>query len=133
MNSKPLYVLVASALQAYENCQNMENLTPWESIWLDRLEKELPAFLPSGSGFDAGSTLDIDVSSPEKLVFLTSFHHMNEHGSYDVWTDHKITVKPSLVHGFILSVSGSNRNDIKSYIHETFNYLLHNSFAWKPV
>jgi hypothetical protein len=81
-------------------------------------------YLPSGSGFDAGTTLDEGASSPDKLVFDTSFHHMDEHGGYDGWTEHKVIVTPSLAHGCDLRVTGRDRNDIKSYIGETFAHAL---------
>ena len=49
---------------------------------------------------------------------------MNDAGSYDGWTDHVITVRPSLAFGFELKISGPNRNDIKEYIHDTFDTAL---------
>lgn len=75
--------------------------------------------LPHGSGFDAGSQLDTRASNPERLVFLTSFHHMDENGTYDGWTDHTVTVRPSFT-GFDVKVSGRDRNDIRDYIAELF-------------
>ena len=84
---------------------------------LDRLAE----FLPSGSGFDSGTTLDVDQSSPEKLVFDTSFHAMNEYGYYDGWTDHTVTAQPSFVLGLIIcEPANDNPLDIMEYVAETF-------------
>ena len=81
--------------------------------------------LPSGSGFDNGTRLNLDKSSDSKLVFETSFHHMNEHGYYK-WTEHTVTVRPSF-NGRDIQVSGRNLclfNDIKDYIAECFDCCL---------
>jgi hypothetical protein len=77
--------------------------------------------MPHGSGFDGGTQFDYVASHSEKLVFNTSFHHMDEHGCYGGWTDHIVTVVPSLSSpGFNLKISGRNRNDIKELIHQSF-------------
>jgi hypothetical protein len=88
---------------------------------LERSEERLARLMetaPSGSGFDAGTQIDEDRS--DTLVFTTAFHHMNEGGYYDGWTEHTVRVKPSLAWGFDLTVSGRDRNDIKDYIADTF-------------
>ena len=76
-------------------------------------------YLPSGSGFNNGTQLNLDKSSASKLVFETSFHHMSEHGYYTKWTDHTVTVRPAF-QGLDIRVSGRNHNDIKDYIAECF-------------
>ncbi len=80
--------------------------------------------LPSGSGFNNGTNLDFDKSNPERLVFITAFHHMNGGGFYDGWTHHEVIVTPSLNTDFHLRVTGRNRNDIKDYIAETYHSCL---------
>ena len=122
--------LTASALSALHNCRKRDVKSEWESIWESRLETELANLLPSGSGFDCGTKLDIEASKPNRLVFITSFHHMDEHGGYDGWTEHKIIVTPSLVYGFELRVTGKNRNDIKDYIAEVMHGALSVKASW---
>lgn len=79
---------------------------------------------PSGSGFDAGTTIELHLCDGNKLVFKTSFHHMNTHGYYDGWTDHYVTVRPDMMSGIQLTITGKDRNQIKDYIHEVFyNWL----------
>ena len=120
--ARPLYQELASTLDAYKRCQQTGN-TEWEQKHLTRLrELELNA-LPRGGGIDPGVKIDLDASTPNKLVLTTSFHHMTE-GMYNGWTDHTITVRPSLIHGFTLTIIGSNRNDIKEYLHEVFQDCL---------
>ena len=133
--------LAALALSALHNCRKRDvesdrlcgdspPASLWESIWESRLETELANLLPSGSGFDCGTKLDIEASKPNRLVFITSFHHMDEHGGYDGWTEHKIIVTPSLVYGFELRVTGKDRNDIKDYIAEVMHGALSVKASW---
>lgn len=79
----------------------------------------LNQYLPSGSGFDSGTVLNLDKSTPQKLVFDTSFHHMSEHGFYTRWTDHTVTIRPEF-RGWDIRVSGRDHNGIKDYIAECF-------------
>ena len=91
---------------------------------MDCLER-LTDFLPSGSGFDSGTTIDVGLSTPEKLVFHTSFHAMDSHGSYDGWTDHQITARPSFVLGIVIDEpDDDNPIDIAEYVAETFSESL---------
>jgi len=63
-------------------------------------------------------------STPEHLVFHCSYHHMNENGYYDGWTDHIVHVTPSLIHGFRLRITGTNRNGIKDYLVDIYRTWL---------
>lgn len=117
-----LYVKIARLLQARINC--------WENNNREWFEKHTQALikleenLPRGSGFDCGTKIFIDACTAEKIVFKTSFHHMNNSGYYDGWTYHNVIVKPSLSFGFTLSISGKDKNDIKDYIADIFNEAL---------
>lgn len=77
---------------------------------------------PSGSGIDRGVVFS-SFSTPLRLVFDVDFHHMDEHGSYDGWTSHKVIVTPTFG-GFDVRVTGSNRNQIKDYLGDTFHHWL---------
>lgn len=113
---------IANAATARRNCIKANNVE-----WLDRWTAQLEALaelLPSGSGFDSGSHIDMDRTTEDKLVLTTSFHHMAESGMYDGWTEHTVTVRASFVGRFSVSVSGRNRNDIKEYISECFSSAL---------
>lgn len=105
--------------QAMQNCENSGN-SEWKHRHADNIYDLVEKYLPSGSGFDNGTFLDLNESHAEKLVFKTSFHHMDENGFYTMWTMHSVTVKSSLLHGFVLKVSGQNLNDIKDYISDMF-------------
>lgn len=115
---------IATLLIAIANCQAGAGNPEWEARHGARLDWLVRETLPSGAGFDNGSTLDLVRSRPDMLVFETSFHHMDAHGGYAGWTDHKVVVRPSLAFGFTLTVGGRNRNDIKDYITETFHNAL---------
>lgn len=99
---------------------------------LDRLISE---HLPSGSGFDAGTRLrQLEAHFLDtRLVFHTSFHHMDEQGGYDGWTEHVVTATAGF-NGLTISVSGKNRNDIKAYIGDTFYQALNAEVeAWPDI
>jgi hypothetical protein len=118
-HKRPMYVAIASTLDAYCRCVEQGN-AEWRDKHAFTIGSYERNFLPHGSGFDAGSTLDLEASTPERLVFNTSFHHMNETGFYDGWTEHTVVVTPSLCFDFEVRVTGRDRNDIKDYIAEVF-------------
>lgn len=115
------YQAIAQTYQALLNCEQAKNWE-WEAKHDDRLQ-DLIAGLPRGSGIDIGPSFDYD-STPEKLVFTLQYHHMNDDGMYDGWTQHQITVRPSLVYGLDIKISGRDRNQIKDYIHDVFHAAL---------
>ena len=79
--------------------------------------RQLESYLPSGSGIDNGTT--VIECTPTKVVLECGFHHMDEHGYYNGWTHHRITVTPTFA-GIVVKVSGSNRNWIKEYLADTY-------------
>lgn len=119
---RKLYQHIASRLQAMENCDKSGN-----AEWLDRHERALHVlcrdYLPRGSGFDNGTTL-MEGSKPNRLVFITAYHHMNEGGYYDGWTNHTVIITPDLASGFNVRVTGRDRNDIKDYVGDSFHEAL---------
>lgn len=121
--SRPLYQQIAHCFQALLNCQESGN-QEWESIWTDRLHTLAREALPSGSGFDSGTEFSLDESRADRLIFTTSFHHMDENGSYCGWTDHRIIMTPSFIHGFELKVTGTDKRGIKDYIGQVFSEAL---------
>ena len=118
-----VYQVIAKALQARINCERSGN-TVWHPIHSDKILQMVNDHLPRGSGFDSGTQFNFIRSTPEKLVFETSFHHMDEGGSYCGWSEHQVIVTPSLVFDFDVRVTGRNVRNIKEYISETFNSAL---------
>lgn len=119
---RKLYQHIASKLQAVENCIKLGN-HDWRDVHADAIDDLVMRYLPRGSGFDNGTTLGGD-SQPNKLVFDTAYHHMNDNGYYDGWTEHAVIVTPDLASGINIRVTGRNRNDIKDYIADTFLHAL---------
>lgn len=122
MTSK-LYQHIASALQAMENCRKSGN-DEWLIKHRDTIASFVTDYMPSGSGVDNGTQFDCAASRPNRLVFVAYYHHMNDGGMYDGWTEHKIIVTPDLATGFDLKVTGRDRNDIKDYLGELFAQCL---------
>ena len=113
---------LACLVGAVHNCDKSGNL-----FWRDRHTRLVLAlvdrYLPSGSGFDAGTKLDLDRSTADRLVFTTAFHHMNEAGYYTGWTHHDAIVTPCF-DGISIRFTGRNLNAIKSYNDEAFHDIL---------
>lgn len=91
---------------------------------------------PSGAGIDNGTVLvllDDDRYRPGQIKFRVDFHHMDEHGFYDGWTKHMVTVRPDLARGFVLAISGRDRNEIKDYLYEVYYQWLREEIVPEPV
>jgi hypothetical protein len=124
-----LYSELASTVDAMHTCERKpEQFGDWATKHAERISALVHEHMPGGSGFDRGTQMDLEQSHAEKLVFTTSFHHMNDGGYYDGWTEHTIVVTPSFS-GFNLRISGRNRNDIKEYIHDAFSMALQTELA----
>jgi len=123
-----LYQQLASLVQTRLNCIESKN-----DEWFDKHEERIEALvknhMPSGSGFDSGTALDLGASDPDRLVFRTSFHHMDGYGMYDGWTEHDIIVTGSLAFGFSLRITGRDRDQIKDYITDCFSTALNTDIA----
>lgn len=117
------YQVIARTLGALDRCAKSNN-TEWVVKHGERLAELLEGF-PSSSGFDNGTKLDDD-STSERLVFNTSFHHMDENGFYCGWTEHQVIVTPSLEMGCSIRVTGRDKREIKEYIGEMFSSCLDN-------
>lgn len=119
---QPLYQALAGLVQARLNC-----ITAGNHEWRDKHEEgiaQLVNFLPSGSGIDSGPEIDFTKSIGNRLVFKIGYHHMDEHGYYEGWTHHAVTVSGHLHSGFVVKIGGSNRKDVKDYIHAVFHQAL---------
>jgi len=82
-------------------------------------------YLPSGSGVDGGCAIDYDAQRPSRIKIDCGFHHMDEHGYYDGWTQHTIIVEPNFTQWADIRVTGVNRDDIKEYLGDLFHHALH--------
>jgi hypothetical protein len=117
MRTKLFADALATTLESLRNVERSGN-NAWVAMHREALAR-LEAKLPSGSGWDSGTTFDREKSTSHQLIFSGDFHHMNEHGSYDGWTSHIIRVRPTFT-GMDVTVSGSRRNDIKEHLAELF-------------
>jgi len=121
---KRLVDLIARALDAMRNCGERYGNAEWQKRHLGQLRALVSEHMPSGSGFDNGTELELEDSRPDRLCFKTSFHHMDNLGSYSGWTEHRVIVAPSFVYEMELKVTGRDRNGIKDYIAQAFEAAL---------
>jgi hypothetical protein len=131
-NPQYLYRVLSDAVQARLNCQSAdanESQREWADRWDARITQLVRTFMPSGSGWDRGTWIDLEASHASKLVFTGNYHHMNELGYYDGWTHHVVTVTPSFA-GINIRVSGRDRNQIKDHLYETFDMALCARVVW---
>lgn len=117
----PLYQAIATALDAYVRCAGdnaNESQASWESTWRDVLARYARNNLPNGSGFDCTPEID-STFYRNRIVVTGSYHAMGEHGGYDGWRDFRVTIRPDLMHGFTVTVSGA-RGEMAKYIGDTY-------------
>lgn len=118
-----LFQHIARKLEAMESCRKTGN-TEWFDNHEESIESLIDGYMPSGSGIDNGVSFDFDESMPNKLVFTFEYHHMNEGGYYDGWTEHKCIVTPSLSFGIDIKITGRDRNNVKDYLYDVFEQAL---------
>ncbi len=126
MTKRTIAAELAAWVIAIDNCERNGN-NEWAIKHADAIEEMVKNHLPRSSGFDSGTQFDIEENEKHRgsrLIFETAFHHMNDGGYYDGWTEHKVTVYPLFCGSLDVRVSGQNRNDIKDYIGETFHHIL---------
>jgi hypothetical protein len=72
----PLYQRLSALLLQRENCAKaVPRNDTWFDIATSRIIELVREFMPSGSGFDNGTELDLDRSTSEKLVFVVVRSH----------------------------------------------------------
>jgi len=117
--TKTLAAWIAETADWAKRAQNNESAR-WGDIAQNRLAK-LVDLLPSGSGIDSGT--ELISADATKIVLSAGYHHMNENGYYDGWTEHKITIRAQFG-GIAITIGGRDRNQIKDYLHETYHAAL---------
>jgi hypothetical protein len=134
MKTAPLYIALATLCQRYRNTARQFALgnPSMAEHCLEEAHRLVREYMPSGSGFDAGTELVIDVCDERCLVFKTAFHHMDEHGGYAGWTEHKVKVTAEFG-GFDIYVVGRDRDQIKDYIAETFHQALNLEVGYREL
>ena len=116
---------IAGLCEAMKNCRATQN-TYWEEKHLARLHEIAAAYLPHGSGIDGQTTVDIEKSGRSRIILYSEYHAMNEVGFYDGWIDFKVTVKPDLVTGLDVIVTGrfGKYSDLKDGLASDYDYAL---------
>lgn len=131
-----LYSELSNLVQARYNCMEKvaiahnENAAQWIDKHTDTIEQLVEDHMPHGSGYDSGTKIDLDASHGEKLVFDIAFHHMDEWGGYNGWTEHRVAVTPSLSNEFRLRIGGRNRNGIKEMMYQDMRHALMTDVEW---
>lgn len=113
---------LARTIQAAKNCEENGN-GDWYVKHTAVIRQIESMLLPSGSGIDCGTKVLLDESSDKKIVLSMSYHHMNDAGFYDGWTEHKVIVTPSF-NGIDMRITGRDRGGIKDYLFDVYYWNL---------
>lgn len=111
-----LYQVIGTLLESL-NVAIVSGHRDWAEKREDLLQSIESELLPRGSGIDSGVKIVRDIEHNKYYLDL-DFHHMNEHGSYDGWTHHKLAVTPTWKSFDLEFVQGEDRNDIQEYLIE---------------
>lgn len=135
-NVKPLYQHLATAIDSHVRCKAdaaalragksglHESFLPLReecaAHWLARAEAML-ACLPHGSGLDGDWSIDWEQTRENRIVLRIPYHHMDSNGYYCGWSDLRFVIRPSLLFGLQLSLTGTGRgnSDLADYLHES--------------
>ena len=125
---RKVYEILDVAVIARRNCSYSIVFNPeWEGKWDNLIRYICKNHLPSGSGFDCGTTVvEDECVSGRKLVLNFDFHHMDEHGYYDGWTSHKVIVTPYF-DGIDVKITGAlprKYRMAKEYFASTMEHML---------
>ncbi len=122
MTTKTLIQAIASKVDYLNRCCGDAQFQQYvEQAYADLAK--LISYLPSGSGIDSGISLDKESSTASRIIFRFEYHHMNDVGYYDGWTAHTAVITPAF-DGFNLTITGRDRNQIKGYLYDVFDYAL---------
>jgi hypothetical protein len=146
-NTKTVAQQIALLVEARANCITSNN-TEWLFKHTTALRAVIRECLPSGAGFDAGVEVVTEesgrlayngawidchdghatCSTREKLVFLTSFHRMDEDGGYNGWLDVSVVVTPTFAGVDVdletRSPREENDEDLLAYMEEVLHTSL---------
>lgn len=114
-----------SCKMARDNCVTSGN-TEWEVRWRARLDK-LVDHVPTWSGMPLRLS-GIEIKQ-DAIRYEVSYHHMNQTGHYDGWTEHTVTVRPAFG-GVVVRISNRDRNGVKDDIHEAVEYAFTRHVTW---
>ena len=124
---QPLYKLLASKINAIENCRKSGN-TEWQDKHTESVCKLVNEYMPHGSGIDSGVRMHRPGkygSKSNKIMFSFDYHHMRD-GFYTHWSSHTLTITPSLVNDFDMRITKDGERDCSfmDYLYQTFQYAL---------
>lgn len=96
--------------------------------WEDYLDLLVKDYLPSGSGIDDENSIDLDKSTPARIIINSAYHCMDGNGYYCGWQDFTVIIKPSLIFDIDMKISFHGVKEIiygtRDYLYELYRYNL---------
>lgn len=108
----------------------------------DQIEEHIETIIlfhfPSGSGFDAGCTLNYDKSNEDRIEIKIPYHTMEENGYYDGWVYPELIITPSLGYGFNLRINwkgynGKYKFPLSDYFYDLFSTILEKRIEYPTI
>lgn len=121
---------IASLIDARENCKKDNPI--WFEKHSDYLNEISKKYLPSGSGIDSGCNIEPELSNKNRIIITFGYHFMDENGYYDGWEHYRLICKPTF-NGIDMKIVGKNKNGIKDYLYDTFDYCLNEVIEFNPA
>jgi hypothetical protein len=121
-NDRINLTLLARLIQARLNSLKNHN-EEWvekHTVYINEILKALP----HGSGIDAGMHIDFDRSTETRIIFKFSWHHMDEYGYYDGWTDNELIITPTFGDKDLL-IRGQRLKNIKDLLYQIFDHVFY--------
>lgn len=124
MQQTTVIAAIATQCDRIHNCERSPNVNTEANVKdaKDLIAYFEKAYLPQGSGFDRGCTVDTRMSGIDRVVIDAPFHHMDENGYYCGWADYKVVVKMTFL-GLSVSVT-RGRKDHREYVRQVFERVL---------
>lgn len=124
MNMTRTTTVVVALAAALASLRDAENSRPQaREQWRAHLENLAREFLPKGPAMPNGTQVDLEDSSPNRIVLLTNHKHVG--GAQGTsWTHYRIVVEPSFLQGFSLAISGRDEGDVMEQIEEALRDAL---------
>jgi len=129
-------------LPIYKVLARKVSLLEQDSEFYDQVETHIENVIenhfPSGSGFDAGCTINLDNPKSTKLIIDIPFHCMNEDGYYDGWLYPSLIITPSLTYDYDVRINWRSYNGkykflLNEYFLDTFSFLLDQEIEYEMI
>ena len=128
---KKLYEAIAQTASALKNCEKSGNVDGWLQRHESKLDRIAQDYLPSGSGIDCGTKINLRHTNDRQIILTGNYHVLNDVGYYTHWIDYTVYVLPSLIGHIDITIAGDFFNEegeedenLKDYLYDIYHECL---------